>query len=56
MGTDIVDFQRSRPYYPMHYDRNMEFLRDRSFWLGFLLLISFGVYWSYKFQYESHRW
>lgn len=33
MNTDIVDFQRSRPYYPMHYDRDFNFLKDRSFFL-----------------------
>jgi hypothetical protein len=38
MGSDIVDFQRSRPYYPMHYDRNFEFLRDRTYWLVRLFL------------------
>jgi hypothetical protein len=56
MGSDIVDFQRSRPYYPMYYDHNMNFMRDRSFWLGFLLLTFFGVYASYKYYYEVHRW
>jgi hypothetical protein len=33
MNSDIVDYQRSKPYYPMHYDRNMQFMKDRSFWL-----------------------
>ncbi len=33
MGTDKVDFNRSKPYYPMHYDRDYNFLKDRSFWL-----------------------
>jgi len=33
MGTDIIDFQRSRPYYPMHYDKNFDFLRDRTYFL-----------------------
>ena len=33
MNSDIVDYQRSKPYYPMHFDRNMQFMKDRSFWL-----------------------
>ena len=56
MGSDVVDFQRSRPYYPMHYDHSFEFMRDRTFWLGFLLLTTFGVYASYKYYYEKGRW
>jgi hypothetical protein len=47
MGSDIVDFQRSRPYYPMHYDRNFDFLKDRTFWLG-LILLSSAVVWLLK--------
>ncbi|CDW82524.1 chaperone protein [Stylonychia lemnae] len=56
MGSDIVDFQRSRPYYPMHYDRNMDFLRDRSYWLGFILLVMGGSYAKLKYSQESNRW
>ena len=56
MGSDIVDFQRSRPYYPMHYDKNFDFMKDRTFWLGFLLLSSALVYISYKQKYELDRW
>lgn len=37
MGSDIVDFQMSRPAYPMYYDRNFEFMKDRSFFLVLLL-------------------
>ena len=55
-GSDIVDFQRSRPYYPMHYDRDFDFQKDRSFWLGFILLSMGAVYWSYKYTYEVNRW
>ena len=56
MGTDMVDHQRSRPYYPMHYDHDFSFMRDRSFWLGFILLSSAFVYFSYKQMYEFDRW
>ena len=40
MNSDIVDYQKSKPYYPMYYDRNMEFMKDRSFWLVSPSLIS----------------
>ena len=52
MGTDIVDFQRSRPYYPMYYDRNFEFLKDRSYWLVRFrhVLINLG------YDFAHHRW
>lgn len=33
MNSDIVDFQRSRPYYPMYYDKDFNFMKDRSYWL-----------------------
>jgi hypothetical protein len=56
MGSDIVDYQRARPYYPMHYDRNMDFRKDRSFWFLFILG-SFGMFYlSYKIMYEQDRW
>ena len=56
MGTDIVDFQRTRPFHPMYYDRNFEFLRDRSFWFLFILFSTGLVYASYKWMYEVDRW
>jgi hypothetical protein len=33
MGSDMVDYQRSKPYYPMHYDRDQNFMKDRAYWL-----------------------
>lgn len=56
MGSDIVDFQRSRPYYPMHYDRDYNFLKDRMFWMSFIMGTAAVVYFSYKFGYEVDRW
>jgi hypothetical protein len=56
MGSDVVDFQRSRPFHPMYYDRNFEFLRDRSFWFLFILASIGAVYGSYKWMYEVDRW
>jgi hypothetical protein len=31
MRSDQVDFERDRPYYPMHYDRDFNFLKDRTY-------------------------
>lgn len=56
MGSDIVDFQRSRPYWPMHYDRNFDFARDRNYWLGFILFAWAFTYWTYKYRIEVARW
>jgi len=40
----------------MHYDRDFDFQKDRSFWLGFLMFAAGFVYWSYKYTYEVNRW
>lgn len=31
-------------------------MKDRSYWLGFILLSTTLVYWSYKYMYEVDRW
>ena len=55
MISDKDDFTRTRPQAPMYYDRNMEFLKDRSFWLCMMLGI-FGAYYARdKFACESER-
>ena len=38
MRSDKFDFERVRPYYPIHYDRNFEFYQDRKFFLLMLML------------------
>lgn len=46
MGTDKVDFNRTMPAYPMYYDHEHNYRKDRDFWLKFLLgatLASYGV-------------
>lgn len=32
-GSEQIDYNRSKPYYPMHYDKDFDFRKDRSFWL-----------------------
>jgi hypothetical protein len=56
MTSDIVDFQKSKPFYPMHYDRDFNFLKDRTYWFYFLLAAWVFVYWTYKLQFEFARW
>lgn len=56
MATDQLDFQRARPYYPMHYDKNFDFLRDRSYFLGLILTITLGSIGYRKYLQERNRW
>jgi len=45
MGSEVPDYQRSRPYYPMYYDRDFNFWKDRNYWLVFNSLLNFlGVH------------
>jgi hypothetical protein len=56
MISDDVDHKRSRPIHPMYYDREMLFAKDRSFWLGILLLLLGGMYAKNRYQVEIDRW
>ena len=49
MGSDQVDFEKSRPTYPLYFDKNFEFNRDRRFYL--LLLLSMWSAWWLKRRY-----
>ena len=40
----------------MHYDKNMDFLKDRSFWLCLLLGLFGGLYAKNKWACETSRW
>lgn len=44
MGTDKNDFQRTMPGFPMHYDTDFNYSKDRDFWLKFILLMGFVSY------------
>ena len=55
MSSDQVDFQMSRPTYPVYYDRNFEFMKDRSFYLSLLILLGLVSYGSKKYYYEVDR-
>ena len=45
----------TRPAYPMHYDKNFNFLKDRSFFLSLLLLMGLLTYANKKYYYERDR-
>jgi hypothetical protein len=36
--TDEWDFNRVRPYYPTEFDHDFNFLKDRTYFLGLLVL------------------
>lgn len=55
MLSDKDDFNMSRPSHPMYYDRNMEFLKDRSFWLVLLLGMGAAAYAKNRYHCEVER-
>ena len=48
-------FKITRPSHPMHYDRTMEFTKDRSFWLMLILGMCGGMYAKNKYICEKER-
>jgi len=48
MNSDKVDFNRSKPFYPMYFDRNHEYMHDRSFWLKMVLFLGALSYFGTK--------
>ena len=55
MVSDQVDFKMSRPSYPTYFDRNFDFLKDRTYYLNLLLLLGLITYSSKKYYYERAR-
>ena len=46
MGSDKADFLRTKPAYPMYYDTDFNYAKDRDFWLKLILgmmVVSYGV-------------
>jgi hypothetical protein len=44
MNSDKIDFQRSKPAYPMFYDTDHNYRKDRDYWLKLLLGMGFVTY------------
>lgn len=55
MGSDRADFERTKPAHPMHYDRNFDYRKDRTYWLRLLLSISGVVYLVNRYHLEQDR-
>jgi len=55
MSNDKIDHNRSKPFYPMYYDRNHEYMADRNFWLGMIVLGAGTSYMVAKWTIESDR-
>ena len=55
MISDREDFKISKPSQPMYYDRNMDFLKDRSFWLLLILGMFGGLYAKNRLVLEKAR-
>lgn len=55
MQSDKDDLKISKPSHPMYYDRNMDFLKDRSFWLLLILGMFAGLYAKNRMELEKAR-
>lgn len=55
MGTDKADFNRTMPAYPMFYDKDFNYRKDRDFWLKILLGMAGLSYAIKKFSVETDR-
>jgi hypothetical protein len=56
MIHDKEDFNRAMPSHPMYYDRTMNFMKDRSFWLSLCFGIIGLMYFSNRYHVEKTRW
>ena len=57
MGTDKAMFNKSMPGYPMFYDTDFDYRKDRVFWFRFLvgaLLLNYGIARA-KLEYDRVR-
>ena len=55
MTSDQYDFKRSRPVHPMYYDREFNFMKDRSFWGAMLMALFLGYFVKARFVVEVDR-
>ena len=55
MGTDKNDFQRTMPGFPMYYDTDFNYAKDRDFWFKLILLMGASIYAGKRYQLESDR-
>jgi len=55
MGTDKADFQRTNPGYPMYYDTDFNYAKDRAYWLKLIVGMGFATWAVKKVQVEKDR-
>lgn len=44
MNADSVDFNMSKPTHPMYYDRDLNFSKDRAYWMSLIVLMGAMMY------------
>jgi hypothetical protein len=44
MGSDKTEFQRTMPGFPMYYDTDFNYAKDRDYWLKLLLGMGIVTY------------
>lgn len=55
MESGKPDLERNYPYYPMYYDKTMEFARERNFYLIMLFGFVSGLYLYKRYDIEVAR-
>lgn len=55
MGSDRADFLRTKPAYPMYFDRDFNYAKDRDFWLKFIVGMVLGIYAYRRYFVEVDR-
>jgi hypothetical protein len=44
MNSDKSDFNRSKPFYPMYYDKGFQYMQERVFWGKLLIVLIAATY------------
>ena len=55
MNSDKIDYQRVKPAYPMFYDTDHNYRKDRDYWFKLILGFGFFYYAVRKIQVEKDR-
>lgn len=55
MTSDQYDFNRSRPTHPPYYDKDMNFAKDRSYFLSLILFGLTALYLNRRYMVEKKR-
>lgn len=55
MNSDKSDFNRSKPFYPMYYDKGFQYMQERVFWGKLLIVLALATYAQNKYRCEVDR-